>query len=195
MERRVKLKTINPHITCKICGGYFIDATTVTECLHTFCKSCLVKHLEEKKTCPTCDNIIHQSHPLQYISFDRTMQDIVYKLVPKLQEGAHRSIIYIHLFIYIYIYTCLADESRRERDFYKSRNMPCPKDITQNHEEDNEKVMEAHAESDFHRLDEQVNVCLECISNNFKNLQRRFIRCSSQATITHLKKLVAKKIL
>lgn len=89
----------------------------------------------------------------------------------------------------------LSDESRRERDFYKSRNMPCPKDITQNHEDDNEKVMEAHAESDFHRLDEQVNVCLECISNNFKNLQRRFIRCSSQATITHLKKLVAKKIL
>jgi len=41
MERRVKLKTINPHITCKICGGYFIDATTVTECLHT-CE--LVRH-------------------------------------------------------------------------------------------------------------------------------------------------------
>lgn len=54
------------------------------------CKSCLVKHLEEKKTCPTCDNIIHQSHPLQYISFDRTMQDIVYKLVPKLQEGKQK---------------------------------------------------------------------------------------------------------
>ncbi|KXJ75394.1 hypothetical protein RP20_CCG011752 [Aedes albopictus] len=27
------------------------------------------------------------SHPLQYISFDRTMQDIVYKLVPNLMEG------------------------------------------------------------------------------------------------------------
>ncbi|XP_055913291.1 polycomb group RING finger protein 3 [Eupeodes corollae] len=173
MERRVKLKTINPHITCKICGGYFIDATTVTECLHTFCKSCLVKHLEEKKTCPTCENVIHQSHPLQYISFDRTMQDIVYKLVPNLQE----------------------DETRRERDFYKSRNMQCPKDQPQNHDDDNEKVNEAHAESDYHRQDEQVNVCLECMSNNFKDLQRRFIRCSSQATITHLKKLVAKKIL
>lgn len=84
---------------------------------------------------------------------------------------------------------------RREREFYKSRNMPCPKDLPQNHEDDNERVMEAHAESDFHRLDEQVNVCLECMSNNFKNLQRRFIRCSSQATITHLKKLVAKKLL
>lgn len=37
MERRIKLKTLNSHITCKICRGYFIDATTVTECLHT-CK-------------------------------------------------------------------------------------------------------------------------------------------------------------
>lgn len=37
MERKIKLKTLNNHITCKICRGYFIDATTVTECLHT-CK-------------------------------------------------------------------------------------------------------------------------------------------------------------
>jgi hypothetical protein len=53
----------------------------------TVCKSCLVKHLEENNTCPSCQIVIHQSHPLQYISFDRTMQDIVYKLVPKLQES------------------------------------------------------------------------------------------------------------
>lgn len=98
--------------------------------------------------------------------------------------------IYKHKFCLLFL-----DEMRRERDFYKSRNMACPKDLPQNHDDDNEKVMEAHAESDFHRLDEQVNVCLECMSNNFKSLQRRFIRCSSQATITHLKKLVAKKIL
>ena len=51
------------------------------------CKSCLVKHLEERNTCPECNSIIHQSHPLQYISFDRTMQDIVYKLVPNILEG------------------------------------------------------------------------------------------------------------
>lgn len=40
MERKIKLKTLNNHITCEICRGYFIDATTVTECLHT-CKSLL----------------------------------------------------------------------------------------------------------------------------------------------------------
>lgn len=37
MERKIKLRSLNSHITCEICRGYFIDATTVTECLHT-CK-------------------------------------------------------------------------------------------------------------------------------------------------------------
>ncbi|XP_055326849.1 polycomb group RING finger protein 3 [Sitodiplosis mosellana] len=174
MERRIKLHTLNKHITCEICGGYFIDATTVTECLHTFCKSCLVKHLEENNTCPRCGNVIHQSHPLQYISFDRTMQDIVYKLVPNLQ----------------------GDEMKREREFYKSRNLPNPKDQPQNIEDDAfDRLNETHVESDYHRQDEQVNVCLECMTNNLSALKRRFLRCSSQATITHLKKFVAKKVL
>lgn len=59
--------------------------------LPAVCKSCLVKHLEENNTCPTCTIVIHQSHPLQYISFDRTMQDIVYKLVPGFQESKYQT--------------------------------------------------------------------------------------------------------
>ena len=101
MERKIKLKTLNSHITCKICRGYLIDATTVTECLHTFCKSCLVKHLDEKNTCPQCQIVIHQSHPLQYISFDRTMQDIVYKLVPDLQESKFNLTMLFDLFHFL----------------------------------------------------------------------------------------------
>ena len=37
MERKIKLKTLNPYITCLLCRGYLIEATTITECLHT-CK-------------------------------------------------------------------------------------------------------------------------------------------------------------
>lgn len=173
MERRIRLKTLNSHITCKICRGYLVDATTVTECLHTFCKSCLVKHLEDSNTCPSCEIVIHQSHPLQYISFDRTMQDIVYKLVPHLQEN----------------------ELRREREFYRSRGLPCPKDAPQAaQEQEGHTPGNAHAEQDYHRRDEQVNICLECKSG-LKGLKRKFIRCSAQATITHLKKFIAKKVL
>ncbi|XP_050499446.1 polycomb group RING finger protein 3 [Diabrotica virgifera virgifera] len=176
MERKIKLRTLNSHITCKICRGYLIDATTVTECLHTFCKTCLVKHLEENNTCPTCSIVIHQSHALQYISFDRTMQDIVYKLVPDLQK----------------------DETAREKDFYRQRGLPYPKDIPLTNGDvngDDNHADASHAENDYHRQDEQVNLCLECISSNLKSLKRRFIRCSAQATISHLKKFVAKKVL
>lgn len=34
----VPISELNEHITCKLCAGYLIDATMVTECLHT-CKS------------------------------------------------------------------------------------------------------------------------------------------------------------
>uniref|UniRef100_A0A0N5AXM6 RING-type domain-containing protein n=1 Tax=Syphacia muris TaxID=451379 RepID=A0A0N5AXM6_9BILA len=84
-EYKIILKVLNPHITCPICKGYFVEAITITECLHTFCKSCLLKHFEEDNCCPKCTNLIHQSHPSHYVSFDRTMQELVYKLVPGLQ--------------------------------------------------------------------------------------------------------------
>ncbi|XP_055930024.1 polycomb group RING finger protein 3-like isoform X1 [Argiope bruennichi] len=174
MERRIRLKTLNPHITCKICKGYLIDATTVIECLHTFCKSCLVKHLEDNNTCPTCEIVIHQSHPLQYISYDRTMQDIVYKLVPNLQQN----------------------EVRRERDFYKRRGMPYPKTIPNNCIEKEAGLQSSSKleNSDYHRSDEQVNILLEAQTTALKQMRRKFIRCSAQVTVTHLKKFIAKKV-
>ncbi|KIH59398.1 zinc finger, C3HC4 type, partial [Ancylostoma duodenale] len=71
--------------------GYLIDATTVIDCLHTFCKSCLLTYFEEEDNCcPTCEQLIHQSHPSHYVAFDRTMQDIVYKLVPGLIEAERK---------------------------------------------------------------------------------------------------------
>lgn len=57
------------------------------------------------------------------------------------------------------------DETSRERAFYKARNLTCPKDVVQDNKECDEmesKLMEAHQESDYHRMDEQVNLCLEC---------------------------------
>lgn len=91
----------------------------------------------------------------------------------------------------------IVDEINREREFYRVRGLPCPKDIPPNpgDVDEDKSVSDVHAESDYHRQDEQVNVCLECTSSNLKTLKRRFIRCSAQATILHLKKFVAKKVL
>lgn len=86
-EVRVKIKDLNEHIVCCLCAGYFVDATTITECLHTFCKSCIVKYLQTSKYCPMCNIKIHETQPLLNLKLDRVMQDIVYKLVPGLQDS------------------------------------------------------------------------------------------------------------
>lgn len=98
--------------------------------------------------------------------------------------------------------------------------MPCPKDqIAEEEEEDDEETgdekqqmtPDANTNMDFHRFDEQVNLLLECKGNkasstdppgtkspppaNQQTLRRRFVRVSSLATVTHLKKFIAKKLL
>ena len=39
--RKVKLKDLNPNLTCHLCLGYFVDATTIIECLHS-CESLIL---------------------------------------------------------------------------------------------------------------------------------------------------------
>eukprot|EP00117_Sycon_ciliatum_P014531 scpid93466/ scgid14755/ Polycomb group RING finger protein 3; RING finger protein 3A len=85
-DRTINVRDLTPHITCGLCSGYLVNAATVTECLHSFCRSCIVKHLHVKRDCPTCRIVIHEAYPLHYVRMDRTMSDIVYKLVPGLQK-------------------------------------------------------------------------------------------------------------
>uniref|UniRef100_F7EV63 Polycomb group ring finger 3 n=1 Tax=Rattus norvegicus TaxID=10116 RepID=F7EV63_RAT len=185
LTRKIKLWDINAHITCRLCSGYLIDATTVTECLHTFCRSCLVKYLEENNTCPTCRIVIHQSHPLQYIGHDRTMQDIVYKLVPGLQEGE------LMLF-----------SSSSELGFgswtqtLSSQHPYFPHAIVLDSPLDAQKKVR-HTQKHGHSLlrrKSQIFICLECNSSKLRGLKRKWIRCSAQATVLHLKKFIAKKL-
>lgn len=124
------------------------------------------------------------------------MQDIVFKLVPNLQDGELNAM-YSYRPNFESFFCHFLEEMNRERDFYRARNLPCPKDVPMVQENDDveKKLNEAHQESDYHRQDEQVTLCLECKSNSLKNLNRKFLRCSSQATITHLKKFIAKKVL
>lgn len=178
MEQRIKMKELNEFITCSICSGYLINASTVTECLHTFCRSCIVKHLEENTHCPKCEKVIHHSHPMNYLRLDRTMQDVVYKLVPSLQNR----------------------EKKREEKF-KRKNNPTAKSKAKSHNSSLSKSYKRKlkVENDYHRNDEQVAICLECqrLPENKRSIQplkRKYLRLSSQATVQILRKYVAKKL-
>lgn len=84
-------------LSCSLCKGYLIDATTVDECMDSFCKSCIIKYLRTHSNCPKCGTLIHGTNPLGAIRSDKVLQDIVYKLVPGLYD----------------------DEMKRRRDFYR----------------------------------------------------------------------------
>ncbi|EDO42686.1 predicted protein, partial [Nematostella vectensis] len=98
---RVKVTDLNPHFICKLCNGYLINPVTITECIHTFCKSCLLRHISLVNRCPVCNEVIHETTPIYNIRVDRTMQDIINKIFPKLEK----------------------EENRRERKFYRTKGL------------------------------------------------------------------------
>ncbi|XP_072037982.1 polycomb complex protein BMI-1-like [Amphiura filiformis] len=94
---RLKLTELNPHLTCGLCSGYLVEASTLMECLHSFCRTCILRYVEQRnQKCPVCDIPIHKTKPLNNIRPDKTKQNLVYKLVPNLFK----------------------DEMKRRRDFY-----------------------------------------------------------------------------
>ncbi|CDJ40536.1 zinc finger (C3HC4 RING finger) protein, putative [Eimeria tenella] len=53
------LKAIEKIFRCSLCSGYFRDAVTIKECLHTFCRWCLYDYVDggetEEVCCPYCE--------------------------------------------------------------------------------------------------------------------------------------------
>lgn len=179
-QSKIHLTDVNEFITCVLCKGYLIDATTITECLHTFCKQCIVNYLEDNCTCPICNTLLHQSHPYLYIAHDRTMQAIVYSLVSDLEKN----------------------ELERQVNFYKDQNLEYPpalkekldknSQINENNVQNNNNNKNKDKE-DAHRFDEQISLCLEPL-DGLDKLPKQYILCSCNSTVTTLKKFVALKI-
>ena len=83
---------LNELLSCSLCHGYYRDAHTVTECMHTFCKSCILLYFHRNNTrgaihCPTCEtNLGIMKHIDTKIKFDRDVQAIVDKIFPHFAE-------------------------------------------------------------------------------------------------------------
>ncbi|XP_067107927.1 polycomb complex protein BMI-1-A isoform X1 [Osmerus mordax] len=178
---RIKITELNPHLMCVLCGGYFIDATTIIECLHSFCKMCIVRYLETSKYCPICDVQVHKTKPLLHIRSDKTLQDIVYKLVPGLFKN----------------------EMKRRRDFYAEHPAV---DATNGSNEDRGEV--ADEDKRIITDDEIISLSIEFYDQNKvkhtlvtedKNPKeqpnhKRYLQCPAAMTVMHLRKFLRSKM-
>lgn len=89
---QIPLKDVNNLLTCQLCNGYFQEAHTIPECMHTFCRICIHSYFQQcpkgnNIQCPVCKTEIGVYHvALSKIIFDRNIQSIVDKLIPISQE-------------------------------------------------------------------------------------------------------------
>ncbi|XP_041124590.1 polycomb group RING finger protein 6-like isoform X2 [Polyodon spathula] len=179
-ERTIPLSEMSPYIRCTICTGYFIDATTITECLHTFCKSCIVKHFFYSNRCPKCNVVVHQTQPLYNIRLDHQLQDLVYKLVPHLEQN----------------------EKRQLHEFYKERGLEVPKPAPQpaTAVKASKQKKGLLAQSVFTIPPElDVSLVLEFVGAEegiatYKPLERKYVRVSGEATIRHVEMFIRRKM-
>ncbi|XP_068094351.1 polycomb complex protein BMI-1 [Hyperolius riggenbachi] len=178
---RIKITELNPHLMCVLCGGYFIDATTIIECLHSFCKTCIVHYLETSKYCPICDVQVHKTRPLLNIRADKTLQDIVYKLVPGLFKN----------------------EMKRRRDFYADH--PTAAAVANGSNEDRGEV--ADEDKRIITDDEIISLSIEFFDQNRADRKgsqkekskeetndKRYLRCPAAMTVMHLRKFLRSKM-
>ncbi|XP_077586043.1 polycomb group RING finger protein 6 [Stigmatopora nigra] len=178
-EPKLPLNQFYPYIRCGLCCGFLINATTITECLHTFCKSCIVKHFYNSNKCPTCTIVVHETQPFYHIRPDRQLQDIVYKMIPFLEDS----------------------EKKQMANFYQKRGAQIPIEVTtsapsrckkQKKDCTQQYIFSIPPELDLSLLLEFVGA--EEGINSYKPLERPYIRVSSEATIRHVELFIRKKM-
>ncbi|TNM99413.1 polycomb group RING finger protein 6 [Takifugu flavidus] len=179
-EPKIPLNQFYPYIRCGLCCGFLIDASTITECLHTFCKSCIVKHFFYSNRCPTCSIVVHETQPLYNIRPDRQLQDIVYKMVPFLEEF----------------------EREQMRNFYKSRGLEVPNPVISSPSPVvSKKQRKEPLPQSIFTIPPELNVSLllefagaEHGINNYKPLERPYLRVSGEATVRHVALFIRRKM-
>ncbi|CAH2108971.1 unnamed protein product [Euphydryas editha] len=178
VPQRTLLGEVNEHITCPLCRGYYIDATTIVECLHSFCRSCIIKHLQVKSYCPVCEMMINSAKP--NIKLDKALQDIVYKLVPGLFQK----------------------EMERRQHFYSSRPGPAASATPEQRGEDTERIIFSPEDVISFSLEYADATDADSISSKSSDSNeaqpsalttRRYLQCPAVVNISHLKKFLSMK--
>ncbi|XP_004302060.1 PREDICTED: E3 ubiquitin protein ligase DRIP2-like [Fragaria vesca subsp. vesca] len=80
---KVKREALVACMTCPLCHKLLKEATTISLCLHTFCRKCILEKLsdEEGDCCPVCE-IDLGCMPVEKLRPDHNLQDIRAKIFP-----------------------------------------------------------------------------------------------------------------
>ncbi|KAL3271032.1 hypothetical protein HHI36_021532 [Cryptolaemus montrouzieri] len=148
-KRKILVKDLNTSLTCLLCEGYLIDATVLADCLHVFCRGCIIKYFDNCRTaCPNCNMLYKKKNQICFRP-DPLIQSLVYKIVPGLYSK----------------------EMQTREDFYRSTGVrassSCSDDSVIDKERDNLKDQEAWVTSnvgdkaEFFSADDMISLSIE----------------------------------
>ncbi|KAG0572656.1 hypothetical protein KC19_VG114200 [Ceratodon purpureus] len=82
-EVRVPKAPLSACLTCPLCSYLIREATTISECLHTFCRDCITLELSngDSECCPMCQ-VGLGTLPLEKLRADHQLNDLKEKLFP-----------------------------------------------------------------------------------------------------------------
>mmetsp|Transcript_29162 Transcript_29162/g.48202 ORF Transcript_29162/g.48202 Transcript_29162/m.48202 type:complete len:260 (+) Transcript_29162:149-928(+) len=176
------LGPVNAHLTCKLCDGYFRDPITITECLHTFCKSCLYYSFSIGfSKCPTC-GVQLGPDPFKSTLHDRTKEQLLDRvLFPELR----------------------AKDEALEREFYSKKGIPLKPEFRAE-ELKKARRREATAAAAAAAFAEEVNnaddggedieLFLTPANNSMPEVQYDLLHTSGKLKIMHLKRFLLARL-
>ncbi|CEM25057.1 unnamed protein product [Vitrella brassicaformis CCMP3155] len=196
LDVEFRVRVLADLLTCRMCGGFFKDAMTVKECLHTFCKSCIYGYLSKqdlRKKCycpyPDCGEDLG-AQPFDAVESDRTLQNLVDKLFPEFAEREKKEREGLYRF-------CGLDHLLEDSPGVPEQNglsAPAPK----------EKIGGGEATEELHKmlvkgryrevLQSDLTFMLLPKDDSLGPLSRPYLRTNSQMTVGHLMKYLVKKM-
>ncbi|XXG43577.1 hypothetical protein AAC387_Pa01g3572 [Persea americana] len=80
---RVRREALVSCMTCPLCNKLLEEATTISECLHSFCRKCIYKKLNDGEidSCPICNSDLGCA-PVEKLRADHNLQDVMAKVFP-----------------------------------------------------------------------------------------------------------------
>ena len=120
------------------------------------------------KACPICDTVIHKTKPFSNMRIDKTLQDIVFKIVP----GLHKN------------------EVERRKNFYMTHPVK-ETDIVE--KEFKNKMFFSHTDKFSLSIEYFDNQPPEKKQVVGENPNKRYLECPGTMQVCHLKKFIAKK--
>lgn len=194
MATSLPKEELNELLTCHICKGFYRDAHTILECMHTFCKSCILMHFHNNNVrgsiqCPQCNASLGMYSNLNNkMIYDRDVQSIVDKLYPEFVEFEKEEEIQHYKRLKIPLKSAIGKRDR-DRD---AENQEQKKRSKLDSNEDTEDMKKERVDTEFNV---KLNPCEQCEESlRLPMLAKRLCKVSLAVRVLKIKKFVHKRL-